>query len=221
MGTANQPDPLDSLLANLENDFNTSKAMQDPGNTSDLDRALQDLQQRSIPAPPPPSSSPPQSSATDAMLTDFVAEFQSKPQPTPQSSGTADIGLDDLAQSFVQRQTQASTVAASQAGCEVESGLDALAAQFKAKPKPAKPSAPALDRTLENQARQAQQQRDQAWYAQQRRMRLEKKAHEWLEQLDPYSNEGIWFQDFAKHYPSQLAAAIDYLESLLAQKMAR
>ncbi len=37
------------------------------------------------------------------------------------------------------------------------------------------------------------------------------RAKAWLQALDPLSAEGIWFQEFAKHYPSELEAAVDYL----------
>lgn len=36
-------------------------------------------------------------------------------------------------------------------------------------------------------------------------------AKEWLKNLDPLSSEGLWFKEFAKHYPSELEAALDYL----------
>ena len=36
-------------------------------------------------------------------------------------------------------------------------------------------------------------------------------AQEWLEKLEPLSPEGIWFESFARSYPSKLEAAIEYL----------
>ncbi|MGB6295362.1 MAG: hypothetical protein WBF90_04155 [Rivularia sp. (in: cyanobacteria)] len=58
----------------------------------------------------------------------------------------------------------------------------------------------------------------------QERIRLEKikakqlealkvQAQEWLEKLEPLSSEGMWFESFAKSYPSKLEAAIEYLNS--------
>ncbi len=38
-------------------------------------------------------------------------------------------------------------------------------------------------------------------------------AKEWLEKLEPLSTEGMWFETFAKSYPSKLEAAIEYLNS--------
>ena len=38
------------------------------------------------------------------------------------------------------------------------------------------------------------------------------RAKAWLEKLDRLSAEGMWFTEFAKHYDSELAAAVDYLQ---------
>ncbi|BAW96746.1 hypothetical protein NIES970_16850 [[Synechococcus] sp. NIES-970] len=40
------------------------------------------------------------------------------------------------------------------------------------------------------------------------------RAETWLQQLDPFSNEGLWFMEFAETYESPLAAAIEYLQAL-------
>jgi hypothetical protein len=49
---------------------------------------------------------------------------------------------------------------------------------------------------------------------QRRRKALVKQAEQWLNKLDPYSDEGFWFQQFAESYESKLEAAIDYLDVL-------
>lgn len=38
------------------------------------------------------------------------------------------------------------------------------------------------------------------------------RAKAWLQQLDPLSSEGLWFREFAKHFPSELDAALDLLQ---------
>lgn len=45
-----------------------------------------------------------------------------------------------------------------------------------------------------------------------------KRAQEWLKKLDPYSDEGFWFGQFAEHYSSKLEAAIAYLEATPSEK---
>lgn len=41
---------------------------------------------------------------------------------------------------------------------------------------------------------------------------LKNQAQEWLEKLEPLSQEGLWFESFAQNYPSKLEAAIEYLQ---------
>jgi hypothetical protein len=43
---------------------------------------------------------------------------------------------------------------------------------------------------------------------------LKQKAREWLNNLDPKSDEGLWFEEFAYAYESKLEAAIDYLKAI-------
>lgn len=42
---------------------------------------------------------------------------------------------------------------------------------------------------------------------------IKKQAQAWLDKLDPYSPEGLWFERFAEGYPSKLTAAIEYLQN--------
>lgn len=117
--------------------------------------------------------------------------------------------------------------------------IDRLLSELKAeneKPQPAKPSpqplaaansGDAIDRILEQvksdcdrqdreqeQIRQEQskaEQLKQQQLQQEKREALKKTAQVWLEKLDPFSPEGLWFERFAEKYESKLAAAIDYL----------
>lgn len=43
---------------------------------------------------------------------------------------------------------------------------------------------------------------------------LTRQAEIWLKKLDPNSEEGFWFEQFALSYSSKLEAAIDYLKAL-------
>lgn len=49
---------------------------------------------------------------------------------------------------------------------------------------------------------------------QKKRKYLTRKAQTWLENLDPYSDEGFWFEEFAESYESRLDAAVEYLAVL-------
>jgi hypothetical protein len=59
---------------------------------------------------------------------------------------------------------------------------------------------------------------DDVRHEEQQRQRQEKalrtQAQKWLKNLNPHSDEGIWFDEFAYSYPSRLEAAMDYLQAL-------
>jgi hypothetical protein len=70
---------------------------------------------------------------------------------------------------------------------------------------------------LEQQRKQQElieQQRLEEQRRQRRRQALKQQAQEWLKNLNPRSEEGIWFEEFSYSYDSKLEAAIDYLEAL-------
>jgi hypothetical protein len=64
----------------------------------------------------------------------------------------------------------------------------------------------------EQQERQAKLQQQQQ-LEQQRQAKIEQ-AKAWLKNLDPISQEGVWFEQLAEKYPSKLEAAIDYLGTM-------
>lgn len=66
---------------------------------------------------------------------------------------------------------------------------------------------------LRKQQELAQEQIRQAQLKAQQLEALRKPAKEWLAKLDPLSSEGLWFDGFAKGFPSRLDAAIEYLQS--------
>jgi hypothetical protein len=60
----------------------------------------------------------------------------------------------------------------------------------------------------------AAEQIKQAQKEQRRKASLQQEAKEWLQKLNPKSDEGRWFEEFAYSYESKLEAAIDYLQAL-------
>jgi hypothetical protein len=58
------------------------------------------------------------------------------------------------------------------------------------------------------------EQAKQAQKEQRRKAALQQEAKEWLQKLNPKSDEGRWFEEFACSYESKLAAAIDYLQAM-------
>ena len=65
-------------------------------------------------------------------------------------------------------------------------------------------SIPAISHDLQQVAEQQKAKNQQA---------IAKQATEWLKQLDPLGGEGLWFEEFAKNYPSRLEAAIALIQS--------
>jgi len=80
---------------------------------------------------------------------------------------------------------------------------DYTSSQVMPEVKPSQP-APAIDRDLQ-QISDRQKIKDHEAIA--------KTATEWLKKLDPLGGEGLWFEEFAKNYPSRLEAAIALLQS--------
>ena len=67
---------------------------------------------------------------------------------------------------------------------------------------------------VQSQRQQQELQAEQARTEQldaKRKEGLKKEATSWLENLDPFSAEGLWFEWFAEGYPSKLEAAVEYL----------
>ncbi|HAC64760.1 MAG TPA: hypothetical protein DCF68_14800, partial [Cyanothece sp. UBA12306] len=64
----------------------------------------------------------------------------------------------------------------------------------------------------QSQSKNLQQNQEEIRYAEQKRQQkrklLTRKAETWLENLDPSSDEGFWFEEFAASYSSKLEAAI-------------
>ncbi|MEW5857132.1 MAG: hypothetical protein AB1861_07085 [Cyanobacteriota bacterium] len=71
---------------------------------------------------------------------------------------------------------------------------------------------------LKKQQQLREEQLKQEKLRQQQREVFKKQAQEWLKNLKPLSEEGLWFEEFADAYPSKLEAAIDYLQALQETK---
>lgn len=66
---------------------------------------------------------------------------------------------------------------------------------------------------LQKQAEREKERVHQAQIKAQQIEVLKKHAKDWLEKLDPFSSEGLWFERFSESYPSKLDAAIEYLQN--------
>lgn len=216
MSKSEQSPDLDQTLSELKNRFQQRVTRTPPTRSRATTDFLTDFASEF--ASLTETNSPPPNDPIDAALADFSPQVPSAPKSAksrPQPAVDAD--LDAIAQQFTSKPKTLPPSAA-----PIEGELDAIAQQFQQPLKPQPKSTTDLDRELQNQTQQLKaqkkEQEQKAWAEKQRLMLLQRKAHEWLETLDPYSSEGIWFTDFARHYDSELAAAIDYLGSLLIEE---
>ena len=66
----------------------------------------------------------------------------------------------------------------------------------------------------ERQKQQLEEIQQKELLRQRKRKAIARKAKEWLNNLDPMSEEGFWFEEFSSAYDSKLEAAMDYLQAL-------
>ncbi|WP_017303341.1 salt stress protein, Slr1339 family [Spirulina subsalsa] len=143
----------------------------------------------------------------DSFLTDLQNQFARPPQslpisrPKPPVSRATDGFLQELQARF------------SQVSQGEEPTVEPDFEQFLEKWQQPK-SEPDVARQLQEKERLLRLEREQEWRRQQQEKVLKRQAEMWLKQLDPHSDEGLWFEEFAYHYPSKLAAAMDYLNAL-------
>ena len=166
---------------------------------SSLDEQLRALEQQHQ-SSPPVSNSPP--TDLDDQLAAITTQFQSQPQPAPPSPAIpANDALTQMLQSLEQDQVS-QQLKQSQKNQEI---CHAIADVIETK----RQQRDHLDATQNARAIAAAEKKKQQAQKQNR-----EKAENWLKELDPMSNEGLWFYDFAETYESPLAAAMDYLMAL-------
>ncbi|MDJ1185564.1 salt stress protein, Slr1339 family [Roseofilum casamattae] len=185
-----------------------------PGNTADnTDNLLDDLRSQFTSQPTP---SPAPETDLDAIKQQF------RPQATPPSP-EADSSLDELKQRYQQNQEQAKTQSKG-----VNPDLEQVrlkAVQLRSQREAENVAAEQTDDILSNMrdrfiqdravARQkAEAAKEEERQRQEQRRALKPRARKWLEELDPYSDEGYWFDQFAQSYSDRLEAALDYLQAM-------
>ena len=122
-----------------------------------------------------------------------ATEPNSKPQLSPQGAAKARQRLNALIDADYQKQAQ-----------KREAKLAEIKRQAEA-------------RLAEEKRRQQEliEMQQRAELREQRRQEaLREDAKQWLEKLDPRTEEGKWFQEFSYSYENKLQAAIDYLSAL-------
>ena len=186
------PDPLAENLAALqEQNAVLSEDAVDP-----LAENLAALTQQSlIPADDP----------LEQQLADVVKQWQpSKQSSTESAKCKADV---TAMLSALEQEASANKLKQSQANQQICQSLDNLIQLKRRQHIAAREKAAAVEANAKAiaKAEKQKQQRQKYW---------QQKASQWLEELDPISNEGMWFYGYADAYESPLEAAIDYLMAL-------
>lgn len=162
---------------------------------TNLDANLAALQQGATLAETKPVS-PNENAAIDDNLAMLQQQVQSKPVPTSAAvDDTITAMLSSLEKNSVEQKLKAT-----QQNQQICQAISRVIEAKKQQPKLKNHDLEAIALSEKQK-----QQREKYWQT---------KAQTWLKQLDPLSNEGMWFTEFADGYESRLDAAIDYLMAL-------
>lgn len=127
----------------------------------------------------------------DKLLAELKTEYEEAKPSQPQSQPQQNI-----TQSFIQTPPKAASL--------IDSLLEEVKADFVERDK--------VEELKQKQELEQERIRQEKLKAKQREA-LKNQAKEWLDKLDPFSPEGLWFERFAEGYPSKLEAAIKYLQN--------
>lgn len=184
---------IDNLLAEFKSEFQGQTAPK-AEQSSGMDAMLAEIKSEFTPRSP--------AADTDARLAQLKAQQQQQSASLPRQGAIDDL-LSNMKSEFSNRKAPATPPRA--ADHRMDKLLGELKSEFKQQD---------LDLQIEREQTQRQEQFLAQKQRQRRREALRTKAEKWLKGLDPYSDEGFWFEQFASSYESRLEAAIDYLEAL-------
>jgi hypothetical protein len=153
----------------------------------------------------------------DKLLAEVQAEYQepktsNRPQNLQNLQNLLEKPTEKPIGKTIGKQTQ--TLPKATTSFAPDRGLDNLLGQMKSE----------FDQTdrLEEE-KQAEELKQEALKQEQirkaKQAQLRGQAQEWLKSLDPLSDEGFWFEQFAEKYPTRLDAAIAYLEVIPASNL--
>lgn len=205
---------MDDLLADLKSELRAG------GNAQKSESDLEQIRQRyEQPKDPPKVES--QNSELDL---EAIRQRHQKQKDVPVAkSQDSDLDLESIRQRYKSRKP-GSSAQSSDAEPDLEQ-VRLRAMQMRSQREAAKASAAQTDdlldnmrdryiqhRAIERQKREAAEREEKIRL--QQREALKPRAREWLARLDPYSDEGFWFDSFAQGYGDRLEAALDYLQAL-------
>lgn len=150
----------------------------------------------------PKNQSTSKKSNSEDLITEIESKFQQQKSNVTQKKVTSSNVLTDIESQFQQKKSSSKPPSKSNLA---EQSLDNIAENFAKKQAEIK---------QHNKTDNLEEIRRQELEKQRQEKQLIRKAEQWLKNLDSYSDEGFWFEQFALSYPSKLDAAIDYLRAL-------
>ncbi|MDY6783115.1 MAG: hypothetical protein SW833_11310 [Cyanobacteriota bacterium] len=204
---------LDDLISQVQGELKPQKPSQPPAD-SGIDKLLAEVKSEINPRP---ASDKKTESNTDDLLAQVKSNYNGKNKTANQDkTSPTDNLLAEVKAEFDNKKTVARSPKSSFPGKSTASSphptserTDNLLAELKSEFK---------KQNIEEDLQQTEKAQREIMQAekerQQRRKALTRKAEMWLKGLDAYSDEGLWFEEFAYSYSSRLEAAIDYLEAL-------
>jgi hypothetical protein len=184
---------IDDFLANIEAKYQAKKRVSQPQKPAEKANNLESMERK-------------QSESLDDLLKEFEIKTQPKVNQTSKNTDRNkqnNSQLDDIL-------------------TEINTGFKAKKAEVKQEDKKLE----YLDNLVEQYQKRTQEEsvnkkqenlleiQQQEINKQRQEKQLLRQAEQWLKNLDTYSDEGFWFEQFASSYPSKLEAAIEYLKAL-------
>lgn len=120
---------------------------------------------------------------------DLLSEIENQYQSQPKKSSFLEENLNNISQKVAQKQEKKEIT---------ETSFEEIKREELAKQRQAKA--------------EAKKQEEEARITAQKQEQLKQKAEKWLKNLNPNSDEGFWFSQFAMSYDSPLQAAMEYLQ---------
>lgn len=203
---------IDGFFASIEKSFqNKNKSATDNVPPSGLDEALREVERQfkqkkdNNSSPPLTDNTAPKNQGNNDLFSDIERRFKEKNKSPSNPSDRKNISGDlfsDIERQFKEKNKPKPQL--NNTG-DTPSLFADITRQFEEKRK---------TESNKNTWQDVEEIRRQEAERRRKEKQIVQKAEEFLKNLDPYSDEGFWFEQFAQSYPSRLQAAIEYLQAL-------
>ncbi|BAU63075.1 hypothetical protein STA3757_04300 [Stanieria sp. NIES-3757] len=189
---SDQNQNLDNLLNELKSKYNASdRSTSSQSSSSEMDNLLDGVKSE---------------------LKTNQMSIKAKINQVTQNKSQVDESLDSIKEQYKQKHKSqdSATIKTTHVGknqTQVNESFESIKVQYQKKQK----NQQAQDELIYNRNQQEiiiQEQQKQL-----QNKKLVQQAEQWLANLDPFSDEGMWFNELAESYPSRLEAAINYLST--------